>query len=148
MFIRHTDWLAHNKRIPSVAILTATNGIMIDYCTFGSNTTSSGARITTFLIGARFVKRTVRVYSTFWSAGWGTSYIIWNTRAHSLAIDFSTLTIRPTRWRLARILSHLSYKSTILVPRFKRNFIFTNAYFVRGDIGPMHFLPFLGDIYT
>lgn len=82
--------------ITSVGRRTATNWIVVDHSTLGSNTTRTGAWISTFLVEACFTRVTVGVDSTFWSASWRTSQITNNTRTYSLVIYLTTLTIRST----------------------------------------------------
>jgi len=81
---------------------------MLHNHTFGSDSTGANTRVTTLLIGTCFGEWTIRVYSTFRATSWRTSYIVRYTRAHSLAIDFPALTVRSTRWWMARILNNWS----------------------------------------
>lgn len=123
---------------------------MAHYNTFRSDSTSTDTRISTFLIGTGFGKWTIRIHSAFWSTCWRTSNIIRYTRAYSLAIDFSALTIWTARRWMAWILNDRSWKSSVKhIIQVRRKFSCSKyAYFSQVDIGLMHFLRIRVDMCT
>lgn len=77
---------------------------MVDHLTDGANSTSTRTRIDTFLVDTSFVQSTLVGWDAFRSATWWTTNKSWYTRAHSLSVNFSALTVRSARWRVTRIL--------------------------------------------
>lgn len=83
--------------------LTKTNRIMVFDSTHCKRSTSSNTRIGTFLIYACKILGAFGIYHTFWSTTGWTTRILWQTWAHSLLINFSTLTVWSARRRLTWI---------------------------------------------
>lgn len=90
--------MTSGKWLSRIARSTATYWIMINDLTFCIYSTSSRTRINTFLIGASFVKITIGTNSTFRSTRRWRAQKSLQTRTNSLAIIFSTTTVRST-WR-------------------------------------------------
>lgn len=65
--------------------------------------TSAWTRILTFLIHTSLILCTFRWYNAFGPAVWCLTNIVRQTRTDSMAVNFTTLTIRSTRWRYARL---------------------------------------------
>lgn len=96
--------MACNSRITSVSIDTITHRSMIRDSTFCINAASSGARIFTFIVYARFVARAIRIYYAFGPAARvRVAKIIWQTGTRTSTIQFFANGIRTARRRIARI---------------------------------------------
>jgi hypothetical protein len=109
--------------ISCISRLTSTNGTVLDDLAIGVKTTSSGTRITTFLIYACLIESTFRTDNTFRSTTWWTSDIIGQARANGLAVGFTTLTVGATRGRLTRVgrsifLNGCKTRSELLIEQF------------------------------
>lgn len=74
---------------------------MINYFTSSSRTTSSYTWVDAFHVYTCFIWITFRADSTFWTAWWWCTNVIWQTRTHCMIICVSTLAIRTTRWWIA-----------------------------------------------
>lgn len=95
-----TSWEALSERVPCQLEGTRTNRIVIDYGTLGSNAARSRAGIYAFLIIASHVGKTVGTNSAFSSAIRWRVQISRETRADSLFLYSSALTIRSTGRRV------------------------------------------------
>lgn len=98
-FLRQTPY----KWIASEAGRTWTNWIMIDNLTAGILATCSRARIGTFLWNACTILSTFGAHNTFGTTIGCAANVAQLTRAHGVTVDFATLTIRSTRWRITWI---------------------------------------------
>lgn len=92
-----------SERVASQFGRTRTNRIVINYDTLGSDTARSRAGIYAFLIIASHVGETIGTDNTFGSTIRWCIQISRETRADSLVLYSSTLTIRPTGCRITRI---------------------------------------------
>lgn len=88
---------ATNERITRITNYARANWIMIDNFTMGIFATFSRARINTFLINACFIEETLRRNDTFWFTRWGSSNIVFKTRANRSIITLPALTVRAAR---------------------------------------------------
>lgn len=66
---------------------------MVYNCALGTHSTSSRARIATFLVYTSLILGTIRIENTFWSTVRRAAYVTGYARAYSLTIHFSTLAI-------------------------------------------------------
>lgn len=92
-----TKRLASNERVASVSTRATTDGIVVYNFTPSSNSARSRARIYTFLINARLVKRALGTNYAFWSASRWSAYETRHARAHRLAVHFTALAVRAAR---------------------------------------------------
>jgi len=110
-----TDWMAVDKRISCISWWTIAYWTMINNLTYSSYSTCSRTWIFTLLITTSFILITIRISSTFWSTQRRWPDVIWYTWTYSMIINFSTLTIRSTRWRVAWINLSLNYINKYLI---------------------------------
>lgn len=104
ILLKLTRYLCANReRISGITRQTSANGTVVMNSTFSICTTSSWARINTFLIETSFVKRTFGTNNALRSAGRGRTNISRQTRTYCLPIKFTALAIGTTRSRLAGI---------------------------------------------
>jgi hypothetical protein len=106
--LNHLNLTSH-ERIASISWGAATDRVMVVDLTFCIYSASAWTRISTFLIATRFILRTLVVGCTFRSTGWWRSNVSWDTRTNSLTIDLTTLRVRTTWWRLARVCFNWSW---------------------------------------
>lgn len=101
--MRLTNFVTTCERISSQPRSTCTYWFMVEDLTIGSNTAGANAWISAFLIWACFVQFTITVYYTLWSASRWAAHKANQTWTNGLAINFSALAIRATRWRRTRM---------------------------------------------
>lgn len=89
--------------ITSVTIVTDADRIVFYDIAISIYTTRAWARIHALLVLARQVSGTPFIYDTLRAAIWRPTHIIWQTWACRKTINYTTLGIRPTRRRDARI---------------------------------------------
>lgn len=95
--------LTRNRRtsdewISSIGRFAAAYGAMINDVAFGIQPTCALARIFALLVHASFAVRAFWADGTFWTATWWRANEFGQARADSLTTDFTTLTVRSTRW--------------------------------------------------
>jgi hypothetical protein len=99
----HNLRLTSDKRISSVACWTATDRIMVNDLTLSLNSTSSRARIYTFLIWTSLVEWTFTACDTFWSTCRWRANKSRDTGTNCKIITLTTLWVWTTRRRWAWI---------------------------------------------
>jgi len=93
--------LASNEWISCMSRRTTTYWIVVYDLTLGANSTSSRARVSTFLIATCFVLWTLVTCNTFRSAGGRRANIPRDTRTYSLSVSFAALRVGSTGRGLA-----------------------------------------------
>lgn len=77
--------------------VAATYGTMIYDITVGVQSTSTRTGIGALVIHAGLVQGTFRAYNTLRSTSRRAADVVWKTRAYSLLVDFTTLTVGSAR---------------------------------------------------
>lgn len=98
-----TSWNTLSKGVAGQLGGTRTNRVVINYGTLGSDTTSSRTGVYAFLIIASHVGKTVGTNSAFGSAIRWCVQVSRETRADSLFLYPSALTVRSTGCRVTRV---------------------------------------------
>lgn len=101
---------AFSKWITCVLNWAYANRIVIYYTTFSIQTTYPTAGIYTFLINTCLTEWTLCTCYTFRSTSRWAANKTWYTWANCLTINFSALTVSPTRWWGTRIFRNVNYK--------------------------------------
>lgn len=91
------------KRIASEMRFTCANRTVISNVALRVFTTYTWTRILTFLFNARFLCNAIWIRYTFGPACWWFTNVITLARTDRLVIQYFTLWIWTTRWRLARV---------------------------------------------
>jgi hypothetical protein len=92
-----TYGLASDEWVSSETRRTATDWIVVHYFAASSHTTRPWTRVSTSLVAAGLILTTLRAHYALWPTCWWTAYEARDARAHSLSIDFTTLTVWSTR---------------------------------------------------
>lgn len=103
----HRSNFTIRKWITSISLQTITNWCMVYNIAFCADTTCAWTRISAFWINARFIARTIWVDRALRLTIWRCSYIHIKTCTCGWSVYISTLWIRATRWRIARISSNI-----------------------------------------
>lgn len=96
MYLTFFCFDATNEWIAAEAKHTTTNGIVVDDLTACVLAARTRTRIFALLIDARHILSAFRTDHTFGTTIGRSANVIWQTRAHSVLIQFTALTIQTT----------------------------------------------------
>jgi len=116
-----TYWLASDKWISCKTRWAATDRIVVHYFTASSHTTCAWTGVPAFLITACLILTTFRAHYALWPTCWRTAYESRYTRAYSLSIDFTTLTVWATRRWITWLCDHRCYIERTMVTGVSTN---------------------------